>query len=53
MQIVNNTEDPCMHHHKLIQRHMLTFVSLELIAIENFLESEHDNINLNVIQSVS
>ena len=32
---------------------MLTFKSLELVTIEDFLEGKHDNIDLNIVKSVS
>ena len=52
MQIVNETKDSSVHRHQFHQGHVLVFELKEVLAIEDLFESEHHNINLNVVEPV-
>jgi hypothetical protein len=52
MNVVNQRKDSSVHHHQLNQSHVLTFVSLKVLTIEDFNKRNHHNINLDIIKSV-
>ena len=41
-----------MHYHQLHKGHMRVFESLEVLTIEDFLESSHNSCYLNVIEAI-
>lgn len=52
MQVINNGENFSVHHHKLNQSHVLSFIGLEILTIEDLSEGSHDDRNLCIIQSI-
>jgi hypothetical protein len=42
-----------VHDHEFIQCHVLSFKTLKIGSVEDFFKSDHNNINLNVVKSVS
>ena len=53
MHVIDNVEDLSVHFHEFDQSHVLSFESLEVTVVENLDESNHDNMNLSVIKSIS
>lgn len=52
VKIVSDLEDLSVHHHQLNQSHVLAFVILPVLTIEDLSESNHDHLDLEIVQSV-
>ena len=51
MQVVNDREDSCVHHHQFNQGHSLATVELFEIYIEDLCKGFHNDINLYLIEN--